>query len=124
MSKIEKIKVQSKAFRWLIVGLVFMGLIAGVFYEFYNTHDIKTVTVLAITTQQRISGDNGSVSTHYEYIVSTDCGLYKIQPYGIFASQSFGLIHEGERYTIETVGFSAPWANIYPYIIRAEGGKQ
>ena len=75
MSKIEKIKVTSKAFRWLIVGLVFMGLIAGVFYEFYNTHDIKTVTVLAITTQQRISGDNGSVSTHYEYIVSTDCGL-------------------------------------------------
>lgn len=124
MSKIEKIKVQSKAFRWLIVGLVFMGLIAGVFYEFYNTHATKTVTVLAITTQQRISGDNGSVSTHYEYIVSTDCGLFKIQPYGIFASQSFGQIHEGERYTIEIVGFSAPWANIYPYILRAEGGKQ
>ena len=121
MSEYGNIKVQ-KAFRWFIIALVFFGLIAGVFYEFYTTHATKTVTVLAITTQQRISGDNGSVSTHYEYIVSTDCGLYKIQPSGIFASQSFGQIHEGERYTIETVGFSAPWANIYPYILRAEGG--
>lgn len=119
MSEYGNIKMQ-KTFRWFIVALVFFGLIAGVFYEFYNTHATNTVTVLAITTQQRISGDNGSVSTHYEYIVSTDCGLFKIQPSGIFASQSFGQIHEGERYTIETIGFSVPWANIYPYIIRAE----
>lgn len=123
MSEYGNNKVQ-KTFMWFIVALVFFGLIAGVFYSFYNTHATKTVTVLAITTQQRISGDNGSVSTHYEYIVSTDCGLFKIQPSGIFASQSFGQIHEGERYTIETVGFSAPWANIYPYILRAEGGKK
>ena len=98
MSEYGNNKVQ-KTFMWFIVALVFFGLIAGVFYSFYNTHATKTVTVLAITTQQRISGDNGSVST-------------------------FGQIHEGERYTIETVGFSAPWANIYPYILRAEGGKQ
>lgn len=123
MSEYGNIKVQ-KAFRWFIIALVYFGLIAGVFYKFYTTHATKTVTVLAITTQQRISGDNGSVSTHYEYIVSTDCGLYKIQPSGIFASQSFGQIHEGERYTIETIGFSVPWANIYPYILKAEGGKQ
>lgn len=123
MSKVEKIKDTSKSVKCIIGCLVFMGLIAGVFYEFYNTHDIKTVTVLAITTQQRISGDNGSVSTYYEYIVSTDCGLYKIQPSGIFASQSFGQIHEGERYTIETIGFSVPWMNIYPYIIKAKGGE-
>lgn len=123
MSEYGNNKVQ-KTFTWFIVALVFFGLIAGVFCSFYNTHATKTVTVLAITTQQRISGDNGSVSTHYEYIVSTDCGLFKIQPSGIFASQSFGQIHEGERYTIETVGFSAPWANIYPYILRAEGGKK
>lgn len=124
MSKIGKIPAQSKAFKWFIACLAIWGVIAGVFIKFYNTHDTKTVTVLAITAQQRISGDNGSVSTHYEYIVSTDCGLFKIQPSGIFASQSFGQIHEGERYTIETVGFSAPWANIYPYILRAEGDKK
>ncbi len=123
MSEYGNNKVQKTFMRFIVV-LVFFGLIAGVFYSFYITHATKTVTVLAITTQQRISGDNGSVSTHYEYIVSTDCGLFKIQPYGIFASQSFGQIHEGERYTIETVGFSAPWANIYPYILRAEGGQQ
>ena len=124
MSKFGKIPVQSKAFKWFIASLVIWGVITGVFIKFYNTHDTKTVTVLAITTQQRISGDNGSVSTHYEYIVSTDCGLFKIQPSGIFASQSFGQIHEGERYTIEIVGFSVPWANIYPYILRAEGGEK
>lgn len=124
MSKLSRNTTTRKAFRICLVSLLVIGLFAGVFCSFYNTHATKTVTVLAITTQQRISGDNGSVSTHYEYIVSTDCGLFKIQPYGIFASQSFGQIHEGERYTIETVGFSAPWANIYPYILRAEGGKK
>lgn len=124
MSKLSRITTTRKTFRICLVSLLVIGLSVGVFCSFCNTHATKTVTVLAITTQQRISGDNGSVSTHYEYIVSTDCGLFKIQPSGIFASQSFGQIHEGERYTIETVGFSAPWANIYPYILRAEGGKQ
>ena len=124
MSRYYEDTAKRKSFMMFGIFLVFIGLIGGAFCEFYNTHATKTVTVLTITTQQRISGDNGSVSTHYEYIVSTDCGLFKIQPSGIFASQSFGQIHEGERYTIETVGFSVPWANIYPYIIRAEGGKQ
>lgn len=124
MSKVEKTGTTGKAFRRFLVFLCVMGVIFGVCYEFYNTHSTETVTVVSITTQQRISGDNESFSTNYEYIVSTDCGLYKITPSGVFASQSFGQIQEGKWYTIEAVGFSVPLINVYPFIIRAKGVEE
>lgn len=123
MSKIGKI-TSTGVFKKLLVAVVLFGLMAGVLASFYNIISIKTVNVLAITTQQRIEGNDGGLSTHYDYIVSTDCGLFKIQPSGLFASQSFGQIHEGEQYTITAIGFSIPLLNIYPYIITAEGGEE
>lgn len=121
MSKIIKSTDIGTALRAVAIMLILLGLV-GV--ALYTSMDTKTVTVTNINTEQHISGDNGSVVTNYHYIVSTDCGLYKITPSGLFASKSFGQIHEGERYTIKTIGFSVPWFNIYPYIIIAEGEKQ
>lgn len=104
-----------------IIALICVALIG--FCAQYSHKETRSVTIQHITEQQHVSGSNGEngggVSTYYNYIVSTDIGVYEIRPDGIFASRCFGTIKEGKRYQITTRGFSFPLLGMYPYIIEA-----
>ena len=86
---------------------------------FYNAEDRFTAKVLNMTEQQRVSGSDGNVSTYYRYIVSTDKGLYKIEPSGFFASKAFGTLEKGKTYHFHTRGVEFSLLGIYPFIIDA-----
>lgn len=87
----------------------------------YTKEDDVTATVHSVTVQQNVSGGaEGSVTTTYSYIVSTDLGTMQIKPDGIFASHVFGRLKEGKTYRLHTRGFSAPVLGVYPYIIDAK----
>lgn len=85
----------------------------------YNMENTIIATVISITEQQRIRGSEGSVSTSYMYLVSTDKGLMYISPSGIMASTVFGNLKEGGRYRLHTRGFAFHILGIYPHIVDA-----
>ena len=87
---------------------------------FYNAEKRFTAKVMNITTQQHVgSNGEGAVSTCYDYIVSTDKGLYKIEPAGVFASKSFGTLEVGKTYHFHTRGIEFGLIGMYPFIIDA-----
>lgn len=104
--------------------LVVLG-ISGILGTFINySHEENIVaTVQHVTEQQHVSGstgeNGGSVSTYYNYMVSTDKGVLEIKPSGIYASNSFGTLKEGQRYQFRIRGYSVPLIGIYPHIISA-----
>lgn len=103
----------------LLIGL-FVILLFLFGYAQYTKEDSYTVTVRSITVQQNVSGSKESVTTTYHYIVSTDKGLFEIEPAGIMASPHFGTLKEGKTYNINTRGYTVPIIGLYPYIIEAE----
>jgi hypothetical protein len=102
------------------IGIVIAAVIAAVLIGFYATERTNIVTVRDVTTQQHQQGNAEYFSTSYNYIVSTDIGLYEIKPSGSFASPSFGTIKTGKKYRITSRGFTVAFFGVYPYIIEAE----
>lgn len=102
------------------IAIVIIAVIAAVFISFYAKEETYIVTVKDVTTQQVQSGNADYFTTSYDYIVSTDNGLYEIKPSGIFASPSFGSIKAGKKYRITSRGYTVSLLGIYPRIITAE----
>ena len=101
----------------LLVSIVLVGVST---YVQYTKEDTVTATVHSITTQQRVNGTDGNVSTSYSYLVGTSKGTMKIQPDGIMSSTAFGRLEEGKTYRLHTRGFSFPLFGMYPYIVDAK----
>ena len=100
--------------------LVLIVLVGVIIYVQYTKEDTVTATVHSITTQQRVNGTDGNVSTSYSYLVGTSKGTMKIQPDGIMSSTAFGRLEEGKTYRLHTRGFSFPLFGMYPYIVDAK----
>ena len=86
--------------------IMVLFLIVGTVIQ-YTEENTVTATVLSITTQQNVSGSDGSVSTSYIYLVGTDKG-------------TFGHLKEGCEYELHTRGYSCPILGMYPYIVDAK----
>ena len=83
----------------------------------YSHQQTETIKIISINTRMHVSGSDGNTSSTYEYLVSTDKGIFKIEPDGIFHSNDFGNLVVGETYTVKTCGFSVPILGIYPFIL-------
>lgn len=104
--------------KYLIILLI---VLAGVSIAInYQQTDKVVATVNSLTTQQNISGSDGSISTSYSYLVNTDKGVFEISPNGLYSSTLFGSLKEGNTYEFYTRGFSCPLLGIYPHIIKAK----
>ena len=101
-------------FLFVCVALIVMFLPMAIMYSHQETETIK---VISINTRMHVSGSDGNSSSTYEYLVSTDKGIFKIEPDGIFHSNAFGNLVIGETYTVKTCGFSVPILGIYPFIL-------
>ena len=92
----------------LLLLLFFIGSFIMVDYHHKNYVD---ATVTSITTKQNI--------TSYEYLVSTDKGVFHIRPDGLTASKYFGRLEEGKKYSFMTRGYTISFFGFYPSIITA-----
>ncbi len=106
----------NKSFKMFFLCILAMAIFAIPMVVMYNHEEIHTVKVLSINQRMHVSGSDGNTSSTYEYLVSTDQGVFKIEPDGIFYSNDFGHLHEGETYTVKTRGYSVPILGIYPFI--------
>lgn len=91
---------------------------------FYNTEERFTARVINITEQRNVHGQDGTVSTQYDYIVTTDKGLYKIEPKGIFACPAFGALEKGMEYRFLVRGIRVDIIGVYPFIVEASKIKR
>lgn len=122
MNLIEKIK-HDKKIRKIKEGIIafFAVLIfAAAFLGFYMKEETKVVKVYSVTSQQYVGGSDDGFTTSYNYIVSTSDGAYEIKASGIFHSNSFGSLKDGETYKIHSRGYRIAIIGILPYIIDAE----
>lgn len=101
----------------LVIAISFVG----VFAIQYNHTEVKTLTIRNVTTRQHISGDGeNGVHTYYEYLVSTNKGIYEISPLGMYSSSCFGNLEEGHTYKCFIRGYAMPVLGVYPNIIDAK----
>lgn len=98
----------------IIIGLM---LFIGVPFAMYTHEETHTITVYSINQRMHVYGSDGDTYSSYEYLVSTDKGVFKIDPDGIFHSSMFGKLEVGKTYTVKTRGYSVPLLGIYPNII-------
>ena len=99
--------------------IVFLSLSIYGMYQFYGNEYTFTAKVISINTRMHVSGSDGNTYSTYEYLVTTDHGIYKNQPDGIFYSKVFGNIEVGKTYTFTVRGFKCAILGIYPFIIDA-----
>lgn len=88
-------------------------------YQFYGNERTVTATVISTNTRMHVSGSDGNTYSTYEYLITTDHGIFKNQPDGIFHSKVFGRLEEGKTYTFTIRGFELAILGIYPFIIDA-----
>lgn len=93
------------------------ALIIGGPFAMYTHEETHTITVYSINQRMHVYGSDGDTYSSYEYLVSTDKGVFKIDPNGIFHSSMFGRLEVGKTYTVKTRGYSVPLLGIYPNII-------
>lgn len=97
------------------LALMAIGMVAQ-----YTKEGVVTATIHSLTTQQEVSGSDGSFTTSYKYLVGTDKGTMQIKPDGIMSSAAFGQLKEGKTYRLHTRGYSFPLIGMYPYIVDAK----
>ena len=110
--------------RHIIMGVVMVlivGLIIGSIAVNYTTEETITAKVVSINTRLEVGG-GGDETTHSSttYLVSTDKGVFKIQPDGLMASQAFGMLETGKTYRLHVRGIRNELMKYLPYIIEAE----
>jgi acyl CoA:acetate/3-ketoacid CoA transferase beta subunit len=101
--------------------LLIIGLIFGSFFVNYTTEEIVTAKVVSINTRLEIGSSSDEI-THASttYLVSTDKGVFKIQPDGLMASSVFGMLETGKTYRLHVRGIRMEIMKHLPYIIDAE----
>lgn len=104
----------------LILIAIFLCFVGAWYTLQFHTEATVTAKILNLTERRDVSGDNDHISTSYTYIVSTDKGLFKIQPDGLMASPAFGTLEKGKTYTMKVRGMTNEFLGMYPYIVSAE----
>lgn len=101
--------------------LLIVGLIFGSFFVNYTTEETVTAKVVSINTRLEIGSSSDEI-THASttYLVSTDKGVFKIQPDGLMASSAFGMLETGKTYRLHVRGIRMELMKHLPYIIDAE----
>lgn len=97
----------------------FVALFFYACYAFYGNEQTVTATVISFNTKMNVSGSDGNTYSTYEYLVTTDKGIFKNQPDGIFHSKAFGKLEAGKTYTFHIRGIECPIIGVYPFIIDA-----
>lgn len=110
-----------RLFVMAVVILLIAGLIVGGIYANYTTEETVTAKVVSINTRLEVGG-GGDEITHASttYLVSTDKGVFKIQPDGLMASPAFGMLEAGKTYRLHVRGIRNELMKYLPYIIEAE----
>lgn len=111
----QKIRKTKMAVSIAVIAILFIALAV----KYYTHETTEVVKVYSITSQQNQYGSNGTITTDYDYYVSTDKGVFEISPDGILHSNVFGSIKEGETYEIQCRGYKIAILGIYPHIINA-----
>lgn len=110
--------------RRIIMGgiiLLITGLIFDSVFVDYTTEETITAKVVSINTRLEIgSSSDGITQASTTYLVSTDKGVFKIQPDGLMASSSFGMLETGKTYRLHVRGIRMELMKHLPYIIDAE----
>lgn len=101
--------------------LLIIGLIFGSFFVNYTTEETVTAKVVSINTRLEIGSSSDEI-THASttYLVSTDKGVFRIQPDGLMASSAFGMLETGKTYRLHVRGIRMELMKHLPYIIDAE----
>lgn len=102
---------------WVIV----IGAIIGCIFANYSKEENVTAKVISINTRLELGTirDNPT-NASTTYLVSTDKGVFKIEPDGIMASPAFGRLEVGKTYKIHARGVRMETFGAFPYIIEAE----
>ena len=103
----------------IVILLIVFGCVS-----FYNTESRFSAKVLNITEQRHVNGSEGGVVTTYDYLVSTDKGIYKIEPKGFFACSKFGTLEKGKNYFFHTRGVKIELIGCYPFIVDARENER
>lgn len=113
--------------KYILIAIVVTIVVIGggvLFVAEFATENTVTAKVQTVNTridaQMQVDGLTGSEVTH---LISTDKGVFKIQPVGVMASTQFGMIKEGVTYTFTTRGINFPPYRLLPYIIKADSVK-
>lgn len=110
--------------RRIIMGgviLLIVGLIFGSFFVNYTTEETITAKVVSINTRLEIGSSSDEITqASTTYLVSTDKGVFKIQPDGLMASSAFGMLETGKTYRLHVRGIRMELMKHLPYIIDAE----
>lgn len=121
MNLIERIEHDKRVrhTKMVVIGVILFLLLLVSLCAYYSHETNEVVKVYSVTTQQNQYGSDGNITTEYDYLVSTDKGVFEISPDGILHSHSFGTIKEGEIYEINCRGYRIDILGIYPHIIYA-----
>ena len=110
--------------RRIIMGgiiLLIIGLIFGSVFVNYTTEETITAKVVSINTRLEIGSSSDEITqASTTYLVSTDKGVFKIQPDGLMASSVFGMLETGKTYRLHVRGIRMELMKHLPYIIDAE----
>lgn len=114
----------ARIIRLCIIGAIILlvfGIIVGGFVANYATEEIVTARVVSINTRLEVGGgSDGLTDASTTYLVSTDKGVFKIQPDGLMASPVFGTLEAGKTYQMHVRGIRNERMKHLPYIIEAE----
>lgn len=110
--------------RHIIMGgimLLIVGLVVGSIFVNYTHEETVTARVVSINTRLEVGGSSDEY-THASttYLVSTDKGVFKIQPDGLMASPAFGMLETGKTYRFRVRGIRNELMRYLPYIIEAD----
>lgn len=104
-----------------LAALVIIGAIVGSFSLYYTHEETVTARVVSINGRLDISNDEEGVAyTSTTYFVSTDKGVFRIEPVGLMASSAFGMLEKGKTYRMRVRGIRYETTGSLPYIIEAE----
>ena len=113
-----------KHLRHIIMGgimLLIIGLIFGSVFADYATKETITAKVVSINARLEIGSSSDEITqASTTYLVSTDKGVFKIQPDGLMASSAFGMLETGKTYRLHVRGIRRELTKHLPYIIDAE----
>lgn len=120
MKQVRRARIIRHSIMGAIILLV-IGVIVGGIFANYTTEETITAKVVSINTRLEVGG-SGDDMTHASttYLVSTDKGVFKIQPDGLMASSAFGMLEAGKTYRLRVRGIRNELMKYLPYIIEAE----
>ena len=120
MKQVRRARIIRHSIMGAIILLV-IGVIVGGIFANYTTEETITAKVVSINTRLEIGGSSDEI-THASttYLVSTDKGVFKIQPDGLMASSAFGMLEAGKTYRLRVRGIRNELMKYLPYIIEAE----